>query len=332
MIDYQEDWLYPLIFQRAGSVGLTASFYALPCALSSLLLLHLDKQKPTLFQDLGLPLVGGRQFTVHQICVCMLLGFRASWAMTRFWDGAKLLHQMRVEWLESINLCFTSSRGGGDKEAHFRHTMVRLMSLCHGSALEELSGTDVHSMDSAGLDDGTLALLKESSMQGFNKVEVLLNLMRTRIGMSFSDGTMKICPSLLGHIYSTLSRGFMNLANAKKIVDVRFPFPFAQLSAMLLLSNAIITPFAISCHMKSKLWAPIFTFLPVFTMFSVHRATVAVEQPFGEDDNAFPIGHFQTEMNASLKTLLHPNSDHVADISESRCMMDSDKINLTADD
>ena len=47
----------------------------------------------------------------------------------------------------------------------FRHTLVRLMSLCHGSALEEISGdvAELQVIDVMGLDSVTLHHLWECS-------------------------------------------------------------------------------------------------------------------------------------------------------------------------
>merc|ERR1719491_752049 len=93
----------------------------------------------------------------------LLLGFRTSRAMARFWEGTGLLHQMRGEWFDSISCCVTFSVGAfatkPDEVRSFRHTAVRLMSLCHGSALEEIAGgsaEEVDTIDPFGLDDVTL--------------------------------------------------------------------------------------------------------------------------------------------------------------------------------
>merc|ERR1719174_1077753 len=83
-------------------------------------------------------------------CLSMLLGFRTSQAMSRFWEGTGLLHQMRGEWFDSVSCCVTFSRGALSKKhpqvMAFRHTLVRLMSLCHGYALEEISLSDAEDL------------------------------------------------------------------------------------------------------------------------------------------------------------------------------------------
>merc|ERR1719379_1066718 len=129
---------------------------------------------------------------------------------------------------------------------NFRHTIVRIMSLCHGSALEEIaggSGEEVETIDPFGLDNVTLKhLLACKDDYDFNRVEVLLHLTQSLITNGLDDGILKIPPPILSHVYQTLSRGFVNLLNAKKITDTRFPFPFSQLIAGLLLLYTIFIP------------------------------------------------------------------------------------------
>merc|ERR1712232_791809 len=90
-----------------------------------------------------------------------LLGFRVRQGLSRFWEGTGLLHQMRGEWFDTVSNCvtFSISAKQGNKELQakiiaFRHTIVRLMSLAHGSALEEISGneTQLETIDVFGLD------------------------------------------------------------------------------------------------------------------------------------------------------------------------------------
>jgi predicted membrane chloride channel (bestrophin family) len=336
MIDYSEEWLIMLLFRSRGSVACRASIFAIPCAILAGILVAVDDWSPDLRSDLGLKLevLGKSQlWTATTALVGVLLSFRTNRAMARFWEGTGLLHQMRGEWFDSISCCVTFSVGAvatkRDEVKRFRHTIVRLMSLCHGSALEEIGGREdgkaepVETIDSIGLDNATLAHLKAcKEVYDFNRVEVLLHLTQSIITKSLDDGILKIPPPILSRVYQTLSRGFVNLLNAKKIADTRFPFPYAQLIATLLFAHTILTPVMMSCLIPSKVWAPIFTFVPLFVMFSINFIGVELENPFGQDDNDLPLEHFQDEMNKCLMMLLHDSADLIAGVSESRCKMD----------
>jgi len=144
-------------------------------------------------------------------------------------------------------------------------------------------------------------------------------------------GVISVPPPILSRIYQTLSRGFVNLLNAKKIKDVRFPFPYAQVIAVLLLLLAIFTPFAMTSMLPHGGWCTVGTFVPVFGLLCLNYTAEELEMPFGEDHNDLPLTHFQAEMNSSLLMLIHECSDHVAAIG-SRAQMDFESMSSSLHD
>merc|ERR1712039_218185 len=155
---------------------------------------------------------------------------------------------------------------------------------------------------------------------------VLLHMTQTLIVNALDSGVLKIPPPILSRVFQTLSRGFVNLLNAKKITDTRFPFPYAQLLSILLFLHMIMTPVMISNLIESWPWACIFTFVPIFGMFSLNFVAIELENPFGDDDNDLPLLHFQKEMNNCLLMLLEDNADMVAGTSTRRCIRDFKKL------
>merc|ERR1712013_751487 len=115
-----------------------------------------------------------------------------------------LLHQMRGEWFDTVSNCVTFSISGKEQfpqeVMEFRHAIVRLMSLCHGSALEEIADNAIQleTIDILGLDTGTLRHLKEChEVYHFNKVEVMLHLVQSLITQAHDKGILKIPPPIL---------------------------------------------------------------------------------------------------------------------------------------
>lgn len=328
MIDYEEEWIYSLIFRRDGSVFFRASLYAIPAAIVAVLLLYMDEWFPNRREEMGLHEPGTSTiWNASSIMVSVLLSFRTSQAFARFWEGTGLLHQMRGEWFDTVSNCVTFSistmKTRPVEVTKFRHTLVRLMSLCHGSALEEISlnMVKVASIDAFGLDENTLSHLRLcQEKHGFNKVEVMLHLTQTLITWAQSEG-VKILPTpapILSRVYQTISRGFVNLLNAKKITDTRFPFPYAQLIAVLLYMHILLTPCIITGTVHSKVLAATLSFIPLFGMFSLNFIAAELENPFGLDANDLPLYKFQEEMNSCLLMLLHPNTDMISTLSH-RC-------------
>jgi predicted membrane chloride channel (bestrophin family) len=326
MIDYEEEWIFALLFRKEGSVFLRAALYAIPSALVAILLLYMDEWFPNKREELGLHEPGtGTIWNASAIMVTILVGFRTQQAFSRFWEGTGLLHQMRGEWFDTVSNCVTFSistrKTRPDEVMRFRHTLVRLMSLCHGSALEEISGNavKVESIDAFGLDADTLFHLTEcQDVHDFNKVEVMLHLVQSLITWA-QDDKVKILPTpppILSRVYQTISRGFVNLLNAKKITDTRFPLPYAQLIAVLLYMHIFLTPCIITGTVYSKVLAASLSFIPMFGYFALNFIAAELENPFGLDDNDLPLHRFQEEMNSCLLMLLHRNTDMISSISD----------------
>jgi len=248
----------------------------------------------------------------------LLITFRTSQAWGRFWEGTSLLHAMRGEWFDSASCLatFTSNAKGTKPEAvsQFRHTLLRLMSLCHGSALDELKEEETESyevLDIKGLDETTMKILTQCKMNKFNRVEVLLHMIQVLVINAQAKGIIDVPPPILSRVYQTLSRGFVNLLDAKKIKDTRFPFPYAQAIAVLLLLFSVITPIVLSTMVPYVTLSAVSTFVPVFGLLCLNYTAEELEMPFGDDANDLPLDHFQEEMNSSLLMLIHDWSDHL---------------------
>merc|ERR1719223_1225036 len=176
------------------------------------------------------------------------------------------------------------------------------MSLMHGSALEEIKDTETESfevIDIRGLDTATLQYLQtcKNNDYNFNRVEVLLHMIQVLVTQNHDDGVLKIAPPTLSRVYQTLSRGLVNLLNARKITDTKFPFPYVQLISILLIFHAALTPVVIAELIPHKAWASLFTFVPIFGLFSLNAIAIELECPFGDDANDLPLEQFQKEMN-----------------------------------
>jgi len=329
MIAYEEDSLWTLLFRLNGSVFPRAAFFAVPAACVCFCLVLMERWIPGYREETVLAaLNGGAVWSMTTAVLIYMVGFRTSRAMARFWEGTGLLHQMKGEWFDTVSNCVTFTIcTSSEKKAEvdrFRHTIVRLMSLCHGSALEEISGMGgkMETIDVCGLSTKTLKHLKDCvESHGFNKVEVLLHLLQSLITDAHQKEIISVPPPILSRVYQTISRGYVNLLNAKKITDTKFPFPYAQLIVVLLFLHTILTPIIVSVTIDSLVIAPILAFIPVFGSHALNFTSIQLEDPFGEDDNDLPLSHFQAEMNNCLLMLLHPKTDIIADIKD-RCIMD----------
>jgi len=335
MIHYEEDWLVKLLFMTRGSLVPRACWCAIPSCLLTVGMLYWQDYDYGRSEDFGFHWDTAGSSTLWNattVVLAILLAFRTRQGLMRFWQGTGLLHQMRGEWFDTVSNCVVfsiSAKKKKPKEVHlFRHTLVRLMSRCHGSALEEIAENSIklEVIDPFGLDEGTISHLESCEKDyKFNKVEVMLHLVQSLITNAHDTGVLQVPPPILSRVYQTISRGFVNHLNACKIVDTRFPFPYVQLITFLMLTHTIITPFMMCALIRSKIMAVLMTFLPIVGMFTINFISVELENPFGTDLNDLPMEHFQTEMNLCLLMLTHDKTDLVSTISPG-CVLDFDEL------
>eukprot|EP00928_Gymnodinium_smaydae_P099801 TRINITY_DN9627_c0_g1_i2.p1 TRINITY_DN9627_c0_g1~~TRINITY_DN9627_c0_g1_i2.p1 ORF type:complete len:464 (-),score=70.82 TRINITY_DN9627_c0_g1_i2:22-1413(-) len=289
----------------------------------SLILLFMDKVDPEYRAKAGITeLTDDHLWAATMTILLLVLAFRMEKAFSRFWEGTGLLHQMRGEWFDTVsNLVSFTLHTLPKRPAEvmrFRHAIIRLMSLCHGSALEEIADNSfsLESIDTHGLDDATLRVLVECHTQyNFNKVEVMLHLLQSIITDALNSGIINVAPPICSRVYQTISRGFVNLLNAKKIQDTKFPFPYVQLLALLMLLATVLTPLTITAIVQVKVFAALFSFVPAWGLYCLLIVSQELENPFGTDDNDLPLRRFQDEMNCCLMMLLHPKLDLVVGVS-----------------
>ncbi|CAE8616260.1 unnamed protein product [Polarella glacialis] len=317
MINYEEDWLFSLLCGLKGSVYLRSFTYAIPSALLSFLFLMLDTWNPGSLKGMGLDALTASQcWSGSSAILVFLLGFRARQGLARFWEGTGLLHQMRGEWFDTVSNCVTftisAKQSKPEQVMNFRHALVRLMSLAHARALEEISGNSVelHVIDIMGLDVATLTHIKDcTEIHKFNKVEVCVHMVQSLIIVARDEGILKVPPPILSRVFQTISRGFVNLLNTKKITDTKFPYPFAQTITFFLLVHSLLTPLVLAAVIPNNWMCTIVTFVTVTGLFALDFISVELENPFGTDANDLPLTHFQEEMNSCLLMLLHPKAD-----------------------
>jgi len=337
MIQYDEgQWHLLFLFKLRGSVAHKVALrFGLPSAVLAGLLAHSGyADSEGAGRHIGIwDLAESQVWAAVTAITTVLLAFRTRQALGRFWEGTGLLHQMRGEWFDAVSCLMAFSRQAKTmpaQVAEFRATLVRLTSLMHGCALHEIKAEAKECfeiIDVNGLDVATLDHLRFCKKKGFNLVEVLLHMIQVLVTENHEQNVVKIPPPICSRVYQELSRGMVNLHNAKKITDVQFPFPYAQLISLLLLSHAVLTPVVVASFLEQPWWAAMVTFVPVFGMFSVNEVANELEMPFGEDENDLDLHRFQEEMNGSLLMLIHENADIVPHLT-SEAVRDWSMLNV----
>jgi hypothetical protein len=101
----------------------------------------------------------------------------------------------------------------------------------------------------------------------------------------------------------------VTLTNARKVTDIPFPFPYAQVQTIMLLIFWVGFPYASATVMLSSPNLACFaTFLTMLVLFCTHYMALEVESPFGFKINDLPLKELMADYNNSLITLLDKRS------------------------
>jgi len=288
-------WRFFLQFR--GSVLPKAWFLSIPSSIISGLLAHFIPDM-TVFQSSD----GTAVFT-SVLGFCLV--FRASQAYTRYWRAATAVHEMSAEWLGAISslIAFVQITKQPQIEIpKFVHTLVRLFSLAHAMALQDiavLKNEDFPIVDPDGLDQERLSLLDEPVNEG-RKVEIVFMWIQTYVTECMDNGLLNVPAPILTRVYAELQTGIVRYHEAQQVVMWPFPFPYAQMTLCAIMVYAVFLPFGMQHWTVHWGMAVLFTSVTMTFMFALDLIAAELDMPFGEDDNDLPMFQMQIDMNRSL--------------------------------
>lgn len=306
------------MFRLRGSIFPKAIAIAVPCAFVSVGLKLLE-QHGTLSAGGWAPMRDAVLWTAFSSIVGWVLVFRTSQAYARFWDGCSSIYTMRAEWWDacsSIMAFCRHSKADRHEIRQFQVLLARLFSILHAVALAEIEDTDedVRSeafnfelLDPGGLDDTALRSLKYCDC----KVQLLFQWIQGTVVENISSGVLSIPPPVLTRFFQEFGAGMVAFHQAMKISCIPFPFPYTQTCDVLLFMHLVLTPFMVLQWVDLAAWAGIFTFIQVFTLWSLNFITLEIENPFGSDDNDLDARQMQMDMNEHLLLLLAPEAQRM---------------------
>merc|ERR1712226_1841256 len=177
-----------------------------------------------------------------------VLSFRSNVAYNRWWEGGTLLQQTRGEWFNAYSslIAFTSPDPSREAEVEaYHHLLARLMSLLFCSALQQVSPD------------------RERPF------EVLLQWIQRSTIRYAQLGILTAPPPILSRAFQEISRGIVNLQNARKIADFPFPYPYAQTSMVMLIIHWCLCPIITSMLLKGSLAACV-SFAIIFFLWCIN--------------------------------------------------------------
>merc|ERR1719506_1701877 len=159
--------------------------------------------------------------------------------------------------------------------ASYCHLLARLFSLLMCCGLQQVSPNRDRPfaiLDLAGIEAESMEFLNSAP----DKVEVILQWIQRSMVLHMQSGVLPIAPPVLSRAFQEVSRGIVNLQNARKIADFPYPYPLAQVSMILQLLHWAMMPVASSLALP-RAWAVVFAFSSIFVLWCIHFNALDLE-------------------------------------------------------
>eukprot|EP00746_Dinoflagellata_sp_MGD_P003688 gnl/MRDRNA2_/MRDRNA2_107149_c0_seq1.p1 gnl/MRDRNA2_/MRDRNA2_107149_c0~~gnl/MRDRNA2_/MRDRNA2_107149_c0_seq1.p1 ORF type:complete len:733 (-),score=90.35 gnl/MRDRNA2_/MRDRNA2_107149_c0_seq1:858-3056(-) len=250
----------------------------------------------------------------------IVLVFRTGQSYNRFWDGANYMTLLKTELFDACGQIISfaeSSDVDRSKKDAFQLTVVRLYSLLHGVALQQVSqveNEDIQVLDPAGLDKEQVKFMRTYNRKV--RTDIVMQWICRAITEGVKTGIVATPAPLVSRVLEESNSAFVSLSRMRAIADIPFPVPYATMVSLLLLCHTILSPFFAVSFSNSRIWAGMFSFLPVFSLWSIQCIARELEQPFGNGVDDLDLPGAQAHMNDCLASLLHPRSQWSPDLEE----------------
>ncbi|CAE7206123.1 icmt [Symbiodinium sp. CCMP2592] len=297
-------WGFSLLLGLSASVLPRALAMALPNAVLTYgvsLLLAAEGASPRDAEITDSVVLLAATFTAVMI---FILTARLQIAYDRWWEGGTLLQKTRGEWFNAYSSLIAFSSGKVELQAkveEFHHLLARLMSLLYCCALQQVSPSDraFSILNPCGLEKASLKYL-----QGIeDREEVIQQWIQRSVVLRMADGILPVPPPVISRVFQEMSRGIVNLQNARKIADFPFPFPYHQISIVVLIIHWSLMPLLSSMLLLPLNGAGV-SFAVTLFLWCIHFTALQLESPFGDEPNDLPMDQMIADFNQSLFTLL----------------------------
>lgn len=309
MIIYESDNLYKVIFRLKGSVYIPTfqnSLLSMLIAGGLCIVREYDKSPFSNFENAW-------SYSVFTFVLGFVLVFRCQMAYKRFWDGREAIEAMTSEWVDAAIKCVSFDKRAKLPEENirlWRSKMVSLFSLLHGVALSALSDEDIEMDIITGIDESVTTQINLGKVQ--DDVYLTYSWIQDELMSRMAEGGLNAPPPIATRIWQSLGNGMNGYNNACMIDDTPFPFPYAQIIALLLVILGVSCGYVMAVFVEHPFWVVFLTGVAVSGYHALNEVAKELENPFGNDDNDLPLENYQAVMNNRLQQLLYLGDSYFA--------------------
>ena len=290
---------------------------------------------------------------ISSVMIGFMMVFRVQLSYQRYWEGISEMTDMFTKWYDAaVQVCAFDELSVGEAAENgpaFRKHAIHLFSLMSTCSVLELKREKLEILTMQPRDEGAkqplqLPILRraigleppEPDYGGRDKIAVtggffegelehlqahaphfvdcvMARLVRL-ISIRVKEGGMNIPPPVVSRVYQELSNGAIGFHQSEKIARVPFPFPYAQLLAIMKVYFILTVPIAVVAFTDEPGFAIFMSFFTSFIFVSLNEVAIELEDPFGNDANDLPLQSMLKSFNRALEHLLHqeaPEEDNL---------------------
>jgi len=270
------------------------------------------------------------------LLVGFLCAFRIDAAYRKFWYACDYSYRLCGDLFNgtSAMLSFTRcSKAPKEEVDHFRHLLIRLVSLLNAVIIgeleigvgreeladsEEIAKTPPNFWSLQLLDfDGISQEAQDELMRASNKPEMVFQWIQQIIVNAWNKGIFCVDSPIVSKAFKELADAMNQFHEAQKITEVPFPFPYQMALQLLLISHWIITPIVTVEWTASVPWAAIFSFAGVFSLWLFLGLAIELDQPFHATVNSVDMHYLQRLLNHRLLEVIDSINKPLPSLSQS---------------
>jgi len=274
-----------------------------------------------------------QMYSTFTSLVGFLIVFHTVQAYTRYMSGMTLVLQMMGAFADVMSLTSSFAKisdASREDVGRFLKNSGRLLSLLFVNCLAELEQHDgeastnnnkqastvrrAYVYDLVNAEELDPAMLEEVAKSPC-KVETLCHAYQTLIAEGMGQGILKAPAPLLTRVYQELGNGVIKFHEANKFNVAPYPFPYTAVADMLMLVHWMLTPFMVSLWTKGAISSFFFTFMQIFTLWSLKSIAGQLDNPYGTDITDLDARGMSETFNHTIRTLVQ---DHSFVISQDR--------------
>lgn len=87
------------------------------------------------------------------------------------------------------------------------------------------------------------------------------------------------------------------------IANVEFPFAYVWLTEALLVVHFLLTPLVVCTWVGTSAWAAVFSFVPIFTLWSMNSIAHSLDNPFSDENKSIDCEYLHADFNRRLLSI-----------------------------